>query len=310
MVSICGVFSVNDLDVTIAVVNWNTRELLAECLKSLTEAHPLVDYEIRVIDNHSSDGSQQMVKRDFPDVELIENAGNLGFAAAANQALRQSHARYVFILNSDTKIDHDAIDVLVDFADHHEDTAIVGPALFNPDGSIQITGRSFPSFRDAMIHAFLGVIWHNNPWSVRYKMLDWDRKSERLVDWVSGAAMFVRTAAAKKVNFFDERFFMYVEDLDFCYRLRQKGWLVRFCPDAKVVHHMGKSSEQSSTKMIIEFQKSMYRFYAKKYQESWRRFLKPLVIVGLSLRTLLLMGVWLIRRLSERMRPQPERKEA
>lgn len=299
-----------EMDVTIAVINWNTREMLAKCLKTLSDAQPLLSYEIRVIDNHSTDGSPQMVNRDFSEVELVENAGNLGFSAAANQALRQSAAKYVFILNSDTEIDNEAIEILVDFADHHQEAGVIGPALFNSDGSTQITGRNFPSFWDATMHAFLGVIWHNNPWSVRYKMLDWNRQSERIVDWVSGAAMFIRRDAAKEVNFFDETFFMYVEDLDFCYRLNKKNWKVYFCPQAKVVHHLGKSSEQSNTKMIVEFQKSMYRFYAKKYKGSWRRFLKPLVVVGLSFRTLLLIGAGFYHRLSARMQPQPNQEEA
>lgn len=300
----------SDFDVTIAIINWNTRELLSECLRSLIDARSLVACEIRVVDNHSTDGSQEMVRRDFPDVELVENAGNLGFSAAANQALRQSGAKYVFVLNSDTVVDHEAIDVLIEYADHHDDVAVVGPGLLNSDGSTQISGRKFPIFRDAVMHAFLGVIWTHNRWSARYKMMDWDRKSERFVDWVSGAAMFIRRQAAKEINFFDEHFFMYVEDMDFCYRLRQKGWQVAFVPDAKVVHHIGKSSEQSSSKMIIEFQKSMYLFYSKKYQNSWRRLLKPLVIVGLFLRTLLLMGAGLVGRISARMRPSHSRDEA
>ncbi|HEX21483.1 MAG TPA: glycosyltransferase family 2 protein [Actinobacteria bacterium] len=297
------------LDVTIAVINWNTKELLAACLNSLFKAQPLVGFEVRVIDNHSTDGSVQLVERDFPQVDIVENAGNLGFAAAANQALRQSSARYVFILNSDTEIEQDTIDILVDFADSHERAAVVGPALFNADGSTQITGRNFPSFSDSIMHAFLGVLWHNNPWSVRYKMLDWDRRSERSVDWVSGAAMFVRREAAQEVNFFDENFFMYVEDLDFCYRLRQKNWQVYFYPQAKAMHHIGKSSEQTSNKMIVEFQKSMYRFYNKKYQHSWRRFLKPLVVVGLGLRIILLISISYFRRVSAGMRPKPSKKE-
>lgn len=297
------------LDVTIAVINWNTKELLEACLNSLLKAQPLVGFEVRVIDNHSTDGSVQLVKRKFPQVDVVENAGNLGFSAAANQALRQSSARYVFILNSDTEIEADAIDILVDFADSHERAAIVGPALFNTDGTTQITGRNFPSFRDSIMHAFLGAIWHNNPWSVRYKMLDWDRRTERSVDWVSGAAMFIRRQAAKDVNFFDENFFMYVEDLDLCYRLRQQGWQVYFYPQAKAVHHIGKSSEQTNNKMIVEFQKSMYRFYVKKYQHSWRRFLKPLVIVGLGIRVILLITIGYFRSVSAKMQPKPAKKE-
>jgi len=297
------------LDVTIAVINWNTKELLEACLNSLLKAQPLVGFEIRVIDNHSTDGSVQLVKRKFPKIDIVENAGNLGFAAAANQALRQSSARYVFILNSDTEVEQDAIDILVDFADNHERAAVVGPALFNSDGSTQITGRNFPNFRDSIMHAFLGAIWRTNPWSVRYKMLDWDRRSERSVDWVSGAAMFIRRQAATEVNFFDENFFMYVEDLDLCYRLRQQGWEVYFYPQAKALHHIGKSSEQTSSKMIVEFQKSMYRFYVKKYQHSWRRFLKPLVIIGLGLRVLLLIIIGYFRGVSAKMHPKPAKKE-
>lgn len=296
----------NKLDVSIAVINWNTRDLLRSCLKSIIDAQPLAGHSIKVIDNHSGDGSRQMVRDEFPMVDLIENGGNLGFSAAANQALRQSSAKYVFLLNSDTEIDHDAVDILVDFSEHHPEAAIVGPTLLNIDGSVQISGRNFPSFTDASIHAFLGVIWPENPWSIRYKMLDWDRKSERSVDWVSGAAMFIRCQAAREVNFFDENFFMYVEDLDLCYRLREKGWQIYFLPDAEVLHHIGKSSEQSSNRMIIEFQKSMYRFYAKKYGHGWKRLLKPLVVVGLSIRTLLLMGASAFLKLSARMKVKEE----
>jgi len=298
----------SEQDVTIAIINWNTKDLLRECLESIISAHPLVSHSVKVIDNHSHDGSQNMVLEEFPEVDLVENAGNLGFSAAANQALRQSSAKYVFLLNSDTTVERETIDVLFEHGEHNEEVAIIGPMLLNTDGSTQITGRNFPSFVDASMHAFLGIIWPMNPWSVKYKMLDWDRSGDRSVDWVSGAAMFIKRDGAVDVDFFDENFFMYVEDLDICYRLKDKGWQVLFTPDAKVVHHIGKSSEQSSTKMIVEHQKSMYRFYAKKYKKSWRRLLKPLILIGLFIRTLMLLAASNIQKFSAEMKVRKEKE--
>lgn len=288
-------------DVTIAIINYNTKDWLEACLNSVVKTQPLASYELYVVDNASTDGSLSMVAEKFPDVHLIENAGNLGFSAAANQAIRTSHAKYVLILNTDTVVDPDAVDILVEFGDGHEDMAIAGPLLLNTDGSIQASGRRFPSFVDSVMHAFLGIVWPSNPFSVRYRMLDWDRQSERTIDWVSGAAMFIRRAAAEQVNYFDERFFMYVEDMDLCYRLWHKGWKVYFCPQAKVVHHWAKSSEQSSAKMIIEFQRSLYRFYSKTYSHTWKRLLKPLVAGGLTLRAgILITKDWVTRKLAAR----------
>lgn len=299
----------DEFEVTIAVINYNTKDWLDACLKSILKAPPLAAHETYVVDNASTDGSVDLVKREYPDVHIIANAGNLGFSAAANQAFRTSHARYVLILNTDTEVDPEAIDILVEFGDAHEDMAVAGPLLLNTDETVQLSGRRFPSFFDAMMHAFLGIFWPHNPFSVRYRMLDWDRQSERTVDWVSGAAMFVRRDAVREINFFDERFFMYVEDMDLCYRLWHKGWKVYFCPNAKVVHHLAKSSEQSSARMIVEFQRSLYRFYAKNYSHTWKRFLKPMVAAGLGLRAGILIGRdMVVRQLAKRGRAEGREK--
>ncbi len=284
-------------DITLAIINYNTRGLLKTCLNSILKEPPLIGYEIIVIDNGSSDGSVDMMKQTFPNIHLLENAGNLGYAAAANQGLRTSHAKYVLVLNTDIEMDRDAIDILVEHADRHEDLAVAGPLLLNTDGSIQMSGRRFPSFLDATMHAFLGMVWPRNRFSVRYRLLDWDRKNDSLVDWVCGAAMLVRRSAAEQVDFFDEGYFMYVEDMDLCYRLWQNGWKVYFCPDAKMVHHIGQSSRQSSTRMIVEFQRSLYRFFDKTYTDTNKRWLKPLVAGGLVVRGGgLAARDWILRR--------------
>ncbi len=274
----------NQNDVAVAIINYNTKDWLRTCLKSVLRAPPLAAFEIIVVDNGSSDGSIAMVADEFPNVHLIENAGNLGYAAAANQALRTSHAKYVLVLNTDIEVDPEAIDILVEHADRFEDLGVGGPLLLNSDGSIQMSGRRFPSFIDATIHAFLGLLWPRNPFSVRYLMMDWDRKSDRNIDWISGAAMIIRREAAEKINFFDEQFFMYVEDMDFCHRLKRAGWKTYFLPDAKMVHHLAKTSEKSSALMIIEFQRSLYRFYSKRYRGTWKNWLRPLVGLGLVFR--------------------------
>lgn len=291
----------DDLEVTIAIINHNTRDLLRTCLGSVLQAPPLASYEIIVVDNASTDGSVNMMKDEFPDIHLLENAGNLGYAAAANQALRTSRAKFVLVLNTDIELDRDAIDILLEHAEKHDDLAIGGPLLLNSDGSIQLSGRRFPSFIDAAMHAFLGVIWPKNPFSVRYTMADWDRQNDTVVDWVSGAAMLIRRRAAEDVGLFDERYFMYVEDMDLCYRLWQNEWKVYFCPDSKMVHHIAQTSKQSSAKMIIEFQRSLYRFFDKTYSGTGKRWLKPVVAVGLVVRAGGLLALdWVRRKRDER----------
>ena len=287
-------------EVAIAVINYNTRTWLASCLDSIFKAPPLASFEVFLVDNASTDGSVDLVKENYSSVHIIENAGNLGYSGAANQAIRTSEAKYVFVLNTDTVLDPEAIDILVEFGDAHEDMGVAGPMLLNTDGTIQISGRHFPSLMDATAHAFLGIIWPTNPFSVRYQMLDWDRQSQRSVDWVSGAAMFIRKDAAQKVGFFDERFFMYVEDMDICYRMWQDGFKVYFCPDAKVTHHLAKSSVQSSARMIIEFQRSLYRFFTKIYRHTWKWLLSPVVAVGLALRAGILIVLDSIRVVVEK----------
>jgi N-acetylglucosaminyl-diphospho-decaprenol L-rhamnosyltransferase len=287
----------NQVDITLAIINYNTKSLLKTCIDSIEETQPLAGYEIIVIDNGSADGSAEMMKQDFPQIHFLENAGNLGYAAAANQALRTSRAKYVMVLNTDIELDRDAIDILVEHADRHDDLGIAGPLLLNTDGSVQMSGRRFPSFLDAMAHAFLGIVWPRNPFSARYRMLDWDRSTDSLVDWVSGAAMLIRRSAAEDVGYFDEGYFMYVEDMDLCYQMWRRGWKVYFCPDSKIIHHIGQASNQVSAKMIIEFQRSLYRFFNKTYSDTNKRWLKPLVACALVLRAGALITLdWFQRR--------------
>lgn len=283
-----------DLTLTVIIVNWNTRNLLERCLSSIFEADSKVDFEVVVVDNGSSDGSVEMVKAKFPQVRLVENEANLGYCRASNQAMRGSRAKYLLLLNSDTEIFPGTLDSLVDFAEAHSEVGAVGPRLVNPDGTLQYSCRGFPSFGQAIMHAFIGPLFPNNPYTRAYKMVEWDHSSEREVDWISGAAMFLKREVAEQVGFFDEDYFMYVEDVDLCYRLWQAGWKVYYFPKARVMHHIAKSSRQSPG-MILEHHRSLYHFYTKRYQNSYKRYLTSLVAVGLFVRASVLIVMSFLR---------------
>jgi len=284
------------MDITIGVISFNTKELLADCLSSVAAQGRDLLTKTVVVDNASTDGSVALVEEKYPQAQLIANNENLGFAKAANQVLKNSKSQFVLLLNSDTILYDKSIESMVDFMQGCPQAGAVGPLLLNPDGTNQASGRRFPSFLDASMHAFLGVIAPENRFSRRYKLLDWDRKNKKEVDWISGAAFALRRQAVKEIGFFDERFFMYVEDMDICYRLWENGWKIFLLPEAKVTHYIGESSKQLNAQMIREFQKSIYRFYLKQNAHSPKRFLAPLVRLGLFFRGSLLVGASKLKR--------------
>ena len=274
----------NELMIKISIINWNTKKLLKECLDSVLADTSSVPVEIEVIDNASTDGSADMVKEKFPKVRLLKNPLNEGFAKAANLAIATGSQKYNLILNSDTRLEKGAVQTIYDFMEKNENVGASGPLLLNSDGSTQLSGRRFPSFKDATVHAFIGSVIPDNKYSRRYQMADWERKSTSKVDWVSGAAICLRTDAARLIGGFDEGYFMYVEDMDICWRLHQKGFDVYLLPEARVVHHIGASSKLQSAKMVKEFQKSIYRFYVKQNQGTYKEHLGFLVAGGLFVR--------------------------
>ncbi len=277
-------------NITIGIISYNTKDLLVDCLESIAGQSSSALEQTVIVDNNSSDGTQEFIKRKYPQTKLIESKDNLGFAKAANKIINLAKTPYVFVLNADTVLHKQSVKQLSVFMDKNPKAGAVGPLLLNTDGSIQASGRRFPSFLDASIHAFLGVIAPNNRFSRRYKMLDWDRNSLKEVDWVSGAAICIRKEAAEQISGFDEQYFMYVEDMDLCYRLWQNNWKVFLLPEAKVTHYIGQSSKQVNAAMVKEFEKSIYRFYIKQSAGKPRRLLAPLIKAGLSLRTSLLIA--------------------
>jgi len=300
------------MDLTVAIISYNTKDLLEKCLKSVNEAKSSVSLEIVVVDNNSADGSVGMVREKYPEAKIFENQDNLGFAKGCNQAIKKAAGNYVLLLNSDTEIVEGCFDVLHDFMNSHENAGAVGPKILNFDGSVQYSCRDFPSFADATVHAFLGAFFPSNPFSKRYKRVERNHESDQEVDWISGAALCLRKEAVESIGCFDEHYYMYVEDMDLCYRLRQKDWGIYYNPKAKVYHHIGQSSKQMSSKMMIEHQKSIYRFYSKLYKDKPWRHLKFLIGIGLFFRGLLLIFASLVKRSrnDERRTPNVERKKS
>ena len=275
---------------TVQIVNWNAREPLRAALRSILANPPRFPYEIVVLDNASSDGSVQMLEKEFPEVRLLVSEQNLGFSKGHNLAARAARGKYLFILNPDTEVIPPALESLVDYAEQHPEVAIIGPKILNPDGSLQYSCRRFPNPTAALFrNTPLGKLFPNNPYTREYLMTDWDHNSIREVDWVSGAALFIRRAVYEQLNGFDERFFMYCEDTDLCYRAWQAGYKVVYYPEPKIIHAIGRSTDLVANKMIITFHKSMYLFYKKHYARKTFLLLRPLVPVALALRASLFL---------------------
>ena len=254
-------------DVSILVVNWNTRKILCNCLRSVYEQTREINFEVIVIDNASADGSAERIKKEFPQAILIPNSDNRGFAAANNQGMKIAKGRYVLLLNPDTVVLDGAVQKSVAYADDHQDVGVLGCQVWLNDKEIQQTCFSFPSVcglimqKTGLCRMFprSGVFgWE--------KMAGWNRDTEREVDVVSGMFMLVRREAIDQVGLMDEAYFIYAEETDWCFRFKRAGWKCVFTPTARIVHLDGgsKSTEQISTKMFVQEHKSLLIFYKKQ----------------------------------------------
>lgn len=259
--------------IVILIVSWNVRELLRACLCSL-QRYPATAHEQRivVVDNASSDGTPEMLRRDFPEVYLVANTTNRGFTGGNNDGLRKISqfpilgSQFVLLLNPDTEVMPGALDALLACAEAHPEAGVVGPQLRYPDGSIQSSRRRFPTLWTALFEStWLQPIAPRRVLD-HYYARDCPDDKVCEVDWVVGAAMLVRWEAYWQVGGLDERsFFMYSEELDWCRRIKAAGWKVIYDPRAQIVHYEGKSSEQVSAQRMIYFNTSKVRYFAKHH---------------------------------------------
>ena len=291
------------IDVAVIVVNWNVRDLLYRCLSSVFATPSALALHVVVVDNASSDGSPEMVRREFPQVQLIANARNRGFTAGNNQALRalgfgkegSELPRYALLLNPDAELVGDALETMVAFMDAHPDVGVVGPQLRFPDGRIQSSRRRFPTLATAFLEStVLQQWWPDNPVARRYYVLDRPDDVVQDVDWVVGACMLVRREAILDVGLLDEGFFMYSEELDWCRRIKERGWRVVYLPTARVIHHEGRSSAQVVPARHIHFQRSKVRYFRKHHSAWAAELLRAFLLLSYVYQLLLEGGKWLL----------------
>lgn len=275
------------LDLSIVILNWNARDYLAAALGSIVQQNWRHEIEVIVVDNHSLlDDSAAMVRRDFPQAKLIENAHNIGFSAGNNVGARQARGRYLLFLNPDTIVHENAFDILVDWMDAHPEVGACGPKLLNSDGTLQPSCRAFPSFGAGLFrNTLLGRLFPNNPWSRGYLMQDFHHDKEQPVDWLSGSALMVRRKALEAIGGgWDEDYFMYCEDVDLCYRLKSADWPRFYVPQATITHRIGASSDWAQGAMIRRHHASMLRFYFKHYARGAALLLAPFAVLGIGVR--------------------------
>jgi N-acetylglucosaminyl-diphospho-decaprenol L-rhamnosyltransferase len=262
------------------VVNYNAGEALARCVASLRRAGIA---DVVVVDNCSTDNSIAVLEVNDNRSRVVRSPHNGGYGSGANLGATHTRRELLFICNPDLVVDRDAIERLAAALETDPGAAVAGPMLEEPDGSVYPSGRSFPTLGEALGHGFVGLFWRGNPWTRRYRLLGDDQHRARAADWVSGACFLVRHNAFDAVGGFDEAYFMYVEDVDLCWRLHRAGWGVLYDPAARVIHEQGRSTSRSPYRMLVAHHRSILRF-ARRSTEGRQRLLLPLVAVALGAR--------------------------
>ena len=271
--------------VSIVILSWNTCGLLENCLSSITTAAADLDVEIIVVDNASTDGSQAMVRDKFPHVHLIANQENVGFARGNNQAMALCKGRYMLLLNSDAFAAPGSIQALVRLADVQPKAGIVGAQLLNPDNSFQASHTSFPNlWREFLILSGVGRLLYGRWYPSRGPEED---KGPQPVDYVEGACMLVRAEAFDDVGGLDEGYFMYSEEVDWCYAIREEGWQVWYQPEAKVIHLGGASSQSRRVRREADLYRSRVRFFRKHYGDMAAEALKLQIYVLTAIKVII-----------------------
>jgi GT2 family glycosyltransferase len=277
----------------VVVVTYRSIETIEACLRSVqAEGEPA---EVVVVDNASDDGTAALVRERFPEVTLLENRTNEGFGRAANRGWRETTAPYVVILNPDTELRPGAARALLDFAAAHPRAGLVGPRVLNADGTLQHSCFRFPSLR-MVVTGFFGLIPLDSPANGRYRVEEYDHPHE--VEHLLGACLLVRRAAAEQVGLMDERFYMYFEETDLCYRMRAAGWQNWYTPAATVVHRGAHSTSREPERMSAEFYRSQARFYRKHYSLGRLLAFKALSVLGIGYWTARTVRGLLRRRIS------------
>lgn len=277
------------MDLSIVIVNYNTCQLTCSTIQSVYESITTFTYEIFVVDNNSTDGSDERISTLFPEVTLLKNLENVGFAKANNQAIRAAKGRYILLLNSDTLIQSDTLQVMLEFMEEHQDVGASGCKVVLPNGKLdRACRRGFPT-PSASFYYLIGLsrLYPENPRYNQYHLTHLDENLSYPVDCLVGAFMMVRRQTIDQVGLLDEEYFMYGEDVDWCYRIKTNGWKIIYYPHTSIIHLKGGSSRKKPYKIVYEFHRAMYLFHRKHHQQKYSILINISVYTGIALKLLL-----------------------
>ncbi|MBN1779473.1 MAG: glycosyltransferase family 2 protein [Candidatus Buchananbacteria bacterium] len=251
------------MELSIIIVNWNVEKLLERCLESIYKYQGNLELEVIVVDNASKDRSLEMIKNNFPQVKLIVNQANRGFAAANNQGIEIASGRYLLLLNPDTEIKENSLHQSLEFFRTQEKVGVMGCKILNPDGSLQPSVRRFPTITAViLILSKIAKLLPNLPALKKYLAKDFDYRESQAVDQVMGAFFLIKRELIEQIGVLDERFFIWFEEVDFCYRAKKAGWQIWYYPDAEIIHYGGSSFKQALVvrKQWLFFQSALKYF--------------------------------------------------
>lgn len=289
------------MKISIVIVNWNTKDFLRQCLKSVHNNFYNKPYEIIVVDNNSKDGSPEMVKFLFPEIRLIQNKNNLGFAKANNQAIRIAKGEYVLLLNSDIEILENAIEILISSMDNDQKIGAMGGMQLSPEKVIQtVAARNFPTIlTEFFVQTNLANWFPKNKLFAKGWGANFDHRVFQEVDTLSGAFMILRNKTINEIGAFDENIFMYSEDIELCYRIKKAGWKIVYNPNAKAIHYFNQSAKKfkefTKGNINIKALQSKYYFFKKHYGKSYA-FLFRLMTLATSFFWILFWAFFLLFR--------------
>ncbi|MFT7616512.1 MAG: GT2 family glycosyltransferase [Planctomycetota bacterium] len=274
------------MQLSIVITSFNTRPLLHDCLQSIQESEGGVEFEVFVVDNGSTDGSPGMVKTEFPQVQLFENKTNRGFAKANNQALRQTQGDYVLLLNPDTQLRSQTLSEMIEVMDEKPEVGLAGIKLVRQDGQMdRACRRGFPTpWNSLWRFLLLDRLFPKSRFFGGYNLSFMDPDGEYEVDAIVGAFMFFRRETLEEVGVLDENFFMFGEDLDWCYRVSRSEWKILYVGSKEVLHIKGASTRQNPQLMNSHFHRAMLIFHKKHLEHHYPFFINWLVSIGIGLR--------------------------
>lgn len=256
------------IDLSIIIVNWNTRELLKQCLESVYATVQGLEFEVWVVDNASSDGSAAMLRESFPQVMLVENSNNEGFSRANNRALMACSGEYICLLNPDTIVFSGTFQVLVQFLVDHNQAGFCGPRVLNQDMTIQQSWGSFPTLvMEILPYPIRLLLSKHKLTRQRYAGETEPYQESVMVDWIKGACLVLRRSVTFQIGLLDEDYFMYAEEMDWCLRGKKSGYSTWYIPDVKIIHYGGAAGAHVPSRVYLDFHKSRLLFFRKHY--SW-----------------------------------------